>query len=142
MTVRCTATIKWPERGRATPAERKAWRLLRNRGILGLKFRRQHVLRGFIVDFYCAELKLVLEIDGAVHKTEQRLAYDRERDAVLRGAGCSVVHFPNDHVSRAKLETLLLRFTKSPTRPPLPLRGRGDRGEGVTGHGEGVTGHA
>ena len=42
----------------ATPAERHAWTLLRNRRLLGLKFRRQHVLRGFIVDFYCAELDI------------------------------------------------------------------------------------
>lgn len=50
-------------RWRQTPAERRAWQLLRNRRLLGLKFRRQHRIRGFIVDFYCHELQLVLEID-------------------------------------------------------------------------------
>src|SRR5258708_36382892 len=49
----------------ATSTERYAWSLLRNRGVLGLKFRRQHVVHGFIVDFYCAAERLVLELDGA-----------------------------------------------------------------------------
>src|ERR1041384_2907746 len=47
-----------------TPAERHAWTLLRNRGILGLKFRRQHVLHGFIVDFYCPSERIVIELEG------------------------------------------------------------------------------
>ncbi len=47
--------------------ERHAWSLLRNRRIGGLKFRRQHVIGAFIVDFYCADLRLVLELDGAPH---------------------------------------------------------------------------
>src|ERR1700679_3510922 len=50
-----------------TPAEAAAWQLLRGRRILGLKFRRQHVIAGFIVDFYCASLRLVLELDGGIH---------------------------------------------------------------------------
>ena len=48
----------------STPAERHAWSLLRNRGMLGLKFRRQHVLHGFIVDFYCPAENLILELEG------------------------------------------------------------------------------
>src|SRR5207248_11340542 len=51
----------------ATQMERHAWSLLRDRGILGFKFRRQHVLRGFIVDFYCAAQRLVLELEGDAH---------------------------------------------------------------------------
>lgn len=52
----------------ATPVERQAWAVLRGRRILGLKFRRQHVLDGLIVDFYCAELRLVIELDGRHHE--------------------------------------------------------------------------
>jgi very-short-patch-repair endonuclease len=66
-------------RGRATPAERHAWTLLRNRGVLGLKFRRQHVLHGFIVDFCCLEARIVLEIDGWAHQVEPRRGYDVAR---------------------------------------------------------------
>jgi len=47
-----------------TPAEMKVWKLLRNRRFLGLKFRRQHVVEGFVVDFYCPECKIAIEIDG------------------------------------------------------------------------------
>ncbi len=56
-----------------TKAERIVWRLLRNRKFLNLKFRRQHQIGLYIVDFYCDELKLILELDGSVHlKTERK----------------------------------------------------------------------
>jgi len=51
-------------RSEPTAAEAAAWDLLRNRRCLGLKFRRQHVIRGFIVDFYCPELRIAVEVDG------------------------------------------------------------------------------
>ncbi len=54
-------------RQQSTPAEADAWLLLRDRKILGLKFRRQQIVAGFVVDFYCASLRLVLELDGGVH---------------------------------------------------------------------------
>ena len=71
-----------------TPAERHAWTLLRNRGILGLKFRRQHVLHGFIVDFYCTSERIVIELEGNVHDTEAQRGYDqaRTRSGAARGA--------------------------------------------------------
>src|SRR5438552_1328124 len=65
----------------ASPAERYAWSLLRNRGVLALKFRRQHVLHGFIVDFYCAARRLVLELEGDAHDPRDRQAYDTGREA-------------------------------------------------------------
>src|SRR5882762_8290878 len=57
-------------RHRPTPAERHAWTLLRNRGVLGLRFRRQHVLHGFIVDLYCATERIVIELEGDAHDGE------------------------------------------------------------------------
>jgi very-short-patch-repair endonuclease len=54
-------------RVQATPGEKLAWSLFFGRKLLGLKFRRQHVIDGFIVDFYCPALRLVVEIDGSVH---------------------------------------------------------------------------
>src|SRR5213594_4788841 len=74
-----------------TPAERFAWSLLRNRGVLGLKFRRQHVLHGFIVDFCCLEARIVLELDGHAHDAEPQRGYDMARGAVLRGSGFQVL---------------------------------------------------
>src|SRR6267142_8305 len=67
-----------------TPAERHAWTLLRNRGILGLKFRRQHVLHGFIVDFYCPSERIVIELEGNVHDTEAQRGYDQARTRAPR----------------------------------------------------------
>jgi len=66
-------------RGEQTAAEEAAWELLRNRRCLGLKFRRQWPLSGFIADFYCPQLKLVIELDGAVHATDERVIQDRYR---------------------------------------------------------------
>ena len=68
-------------------AERTAWCLLRNRRMLGLKFRRQHVIGRFVVDFYCAELRLVLEIDGPVHDSTMKAQYDAARTSPHRGEG-------------------------------------------------------
>jgi len=79
-----------------TLAEFELWKRLRNRGCGGYRFRRQHVLHGFIVDFYCRELGLAIEIDGDVHDEQQ--GYDRERDEVLRLHGVRVIRFRNEEV--------------------------------------------
>ena len=90
-----------------TAAERFAWCLLRRRGVLGLKFRRQHVLHGFIVDFYCPRLRLVLELDGASHEDASRAGYDAARTAFFAARGCRVLRLHNREVSRERLEQLL-----------------------------------
>ena len=64
-------------RREGTPMERYAWSLLRNHGVLKLKFRRQHVLHGFIVDFYCAAERLVLELEGDGHEAGEHGQDDR-----------------------------------------------------------------
>src|SRR5205823_13124490 len=91
----------------ATQMERHAWSLLRDRGILGFKFRRQHVLRGFIVDFYCAAQRLVLELEGDAHDGPDSEAYDAARAEVLKAAGFRVVRVGNRDISRAGLEAVL-----------------------------------
>jgi very-short-patch-repair endonuclease len=63
-----------------TEAERRVWRLIRSRQVHGLKFRRQAVIAGFIADFYCAELKLILELDGSFHENQEIHDYDQARD--------------------------------------------------------------
>jgi very-short-patch-repair endonuclease len=111
----------------ATPAERYTWSLLRNRGVLGLKFRRQHVLHGFIVDFYCAAERLVLELEGEPHSGREQGAYDAARAAALEAAGYRVIRVANRNVTRDRLEALLGRaLERSPCVPPLP-EGEGDR---------------
>ena len=90
-----------------TPAERHAWSLVRRRGLLGLKFRRQHILRGFIVDFYCPLLRLVLELDGAEHLLPTQAGYDAERTRLLEACGYRVLRVRNCDLSRHYLEDLI-----------------------------------
>jgi len=106
----------------ATPMERHAWSLLRDRRILGLKFRRQHVVRGFIVDFYCAAERLVLELEGDVHDGPDQRAYDAARADVLKAAGFRVVRVRNVQVTQAALAAVLRRvltLVAAPTSSPL-----------------------
>lgn len=81
-----------------TPAERKLWRVLRRRQLEGLKFRRQEVVLGYIVDFYCPRLKLAVEIDGTYHSTLSQERYDEKRDFHLRQYGIRTLRFRNEDV--------------------------------------------
>ena len=63
-------------RRKETEAEQKLWALLRNRQLKGRKFRRQHAITSYIVDFYCHECKLAIELDGYHHKNEDVKEYD------------------------------------------------------------------
>ena len=85
-------------RHHSTASEEEAWEYLRKRRCFGLKFRRQQVLRGLIVDFYCPEKRLVVELDGGVHT--DRAEYDAARDAVLVGEGFRVLRIHNRDLDR------------------------------------------
>ena len=80
-----------------TPAEATLWRYLRNRN-LQYKFRRQHPIDFFIIDFYCAEAKLLIEIDGASHLVKGQIEYDQARTEYLEELGYKVIRFTNDDV--------------------------------------------
>ena len=82
----------------STEAERLLWTVLRNRKLNGLKFRRQHPLDKFIVDFYCNEKKLVVELDGGVHNEKINREYDEARTAILAGLNVIVLRFKNEEV--------------------------------------------
>ena len=71
------------------------WRLLRNRQIVGVKFRRQQSIGPFTVDFCSFEIKMVVECDGLVHRSADAIAYDESRDAYLRAQGFSVLRLSN-----------------------------------------------
>ncbi len=79
-----------------TPAEQKLWSVLRNRNLGGFKFRRQHPIGHFIVDFYCAEKHLVIEIDGDVHS--QQIEYDLTRSDWLQSLGYTVLRYQNQQI--------------------------------------------
>ena len=79
-----------------TPAERILWEHLRVKRFHGLKFRRQQIIDGFIVDFYCHSLGLVIEVDGKIH--DEQIKYDIERDNILLTKGLHILHFTNEQV--------------------------------------------
>jgi very-short-patch-repair endonuclease len=81
-----------------TPMETKLWAQLRNRQLGNHKFRRQHPIDRFILDFYCVELKLAIEIDGAHHEVEDQAIYDALRTEALGAHGITVVRFTNPQV--------------------------------------------
>ena len=74
-----------------TPAEAALWKRLQKRQLEGRRFRRQHSVGPFILDFYCPEEKLAVELDGAVHDDPGRSEYDDERTASLQAHGSRVL---------------------------------------------------
>jgi len=111
-----------------TPEERALWqelRLLRHRGYA---FRRQQVIAGFIVDFYCHNAGLIVEVDGGIHDQQQE--YDAERDAHIAAYGLRILRIPNDRV-RHHLKDVVAEITAflSPSDSPSLRRERGPGGE-------------
>lgn len=87
-----------------TPAEKILWAKLRAKRFKGLKFRRQQIIAGFIVDFYCHSLRLVIEVDGEIHN--QQKEYDAERDKILTAKDLDILRFSNQQV-RENIELVL-----------------------------------
>ena len=87
-------------RKRETKAEKVVWELIRDRKFMNLKFRRQHVIEGFVLDFYCHELKLGIEIDGSVHL--KRKDYDQLRQEIIESEGINVIRVKNREIAQNK----------------------------------------
>lgn len=86
-------------RQRETPAEKRLWVQLRNRRLDGFKFRRQHWIGPFIVDFCCPEHYLVIEVDGAVHfRDESAMIRDKARQNFIVSLGYRVLRFTNTEI--------------------------------------------
>lgn len=86
------------------------------------RFRRQRPFGSYIVDFYCAELKLVIEVDGDSHTTADGIEYDAERTAFLEGLGLRVIRFGNNEVMK-NIEGVFERLSgelRPPSIPPIP----------------------
>ena len=109
-------------RHQQTNAEVFIWRLLRNRQLAGAKFRRQHPLEGYVADFYCHEHKLVIELDGGQHFTEQAIIKDQIRTERLSTLGIRVLRFDNRQVF-LQTEEVLEQIHRALTQPSP--RGRG-----------------
>jgi very-short-patch-repair endonuclease len=91
-------------RSNPTASESRLWEHLRKEQLRGYKFRRQHIIRVFIVDFYSPSSKLIIEIDGPIHRSQKE--QDAERDRALQTLGYRVLRFTNDQVDN-ELETVL-----------------------------------
>lgn len=99
-----------------TPAERRLWQHLRSGQLAGYRFRRQHSVGRFIVDFFCAEASLAIEIDGDSHA--ERAEYDAERTVWLeKQKGWRVLRFSNDDVFR-NIEAVVQAITAALKKPP------------------------
>jgi very-short-patch-repair endonuclease len=90
-----------------TPAEKMLWQHLRNRKLNGHKFRRQHPLQqGFVLDFYCLEARIAIEVDGGYHTTGEQKEYDVGRTFEVNEYGISVIRFRNEDVLNNMEEVL------------------------------------
>ncbi len=96
-------------RKNGTKAEDILWQAVRNRKIGGLKFRRQHPFEEFILDFYCNEKNLVLEIDGDYHLSSEQKEYDENRTGFLEQHGLKVLRITNEEVEK-NLAVVLARI--------------------------------
>ena len=114
-------------RRHATPAERRLWSVLRSRRLDGLKFRRQHSLGPYVLDFYCHEARLAVELDGSIHSEPSRAAYDADRTRWLERQGVRVVRFSNSQVADQidVVAAAICAAAGSPHPVPLP------KGEGT-----------
>jgi very-short-patch-repair endonuclease len=81
-----------------TKSENILWNRIKNRQLLGLKFRRQHPINKYIADFYCHEVKYVIELDGEYHSDLEQAKYDFNRDAEMRELGIYVKRIKNDFI--------------------------------------------
>lgn len=85
-------------RNNSTKAEVILWRFLKKKQACGFKFRRQHGIGSFIVDFYCPEKRLAVELDGDVHEDKKQASYDRVRQRKIESLGIKVLRFTNEEV--------------------------------------------
>ena len=90
-----------------TPAEATVWGYLRNHRLHGLKWRRQHVILGFIADFYCAELRVALELDGDIHDAPEVVERDALRDQVFLRVRIRTMRLRNEDCTRVFLTTVV-----------------------------------
>ncbi len=105
-------------RRKQTAAEYRLWCLLRGKKLEGYKFRRQHVILNYIVDFFCFSEKLIVELDGPIHNTQKAKEYDQRREALLVANGYRILRFKNAEVFQNEekvLSTILQALNENHT---------------------------
>lgn len=116
-----TISFRRKLRREMTPAEKLFWAKVVANQFYNLKFRRQHAVGNYIVDFYCPEKKLIVEIDGDTHAETLAMANDVSRENYLRSFGYSVVRYNNRDVINnidGVLEDLFQRIKLTPSNSP------------------------
>src|SRR5574341_241093 len=111
-----------------TGPEKRLWSRLQARQLMGIKFRRQHGIGLYIVDFYCPEQSLVIEVDGDSHADAEQIQKDQRRDRYLQSIGLRVVRYKNDDIMKnldGVLEDLQTRVSSGSTSPTPSLSRRG-----------------
>ncbi|WP_423740537.1 vitamin B12 dependent-methionine synthase activation domain-containing protein [Flavobacterium columnare] len=116
-------------RNNPTDAEKMLWNVLSNKGIDGFKFRRQHIIGEYIVDFVCLEKQLVVEVDGAVHDNKEQIEHDRFRTEWLESKGFKVIRFKNDEVLSNLFQTIEIINKELNTQLVAPPSGTGGAGK-------------
>ena len=96
-------------RNNATISEKRLWKFIQNSKLEGRKFRRQHSIGNYIVDFYCPSEKLVIEVDGAIHNNPVNQDYDYKRTVYLKSLGNNVIRFKNEEI-RDYIEIVLKKI--------------------------------
>jgi very-short-patch-repair endonuclease len=81
-----------------TESEKTLWKKLRNKQVKGYRFRRQHPIGEFVVDFFCYEAKLIIELDGEAHDNPFQMERDLERTKILKSLGLKEIRFKNEEV--------------------------------------------
>jgi len=108
-------------RQEATEAENILWEALRKRQLNNLKFRRQHPIMSYVIDFYCAQAALIVELDGSIHNDIDQKAYDKARQEDLEEKGYRVIRFTNTQVEK-DLNYVLSAITKVADKQKIILR--------------------
>jgi len=120
-------TFRRQLRSRLTPSEARLWTLLKSSRLDGRKFRRQHSVAGYILDFYCASEKLAIELDGYRHFTDAGRTHDYERRLFLERFGINVLRFENELVFKEEewvLDRIRCEFGwRERTTPPAEAAG-------------------
>lgn len=113
--------------------ETRLWSRLRARQLQGFKFRRQHGIGPYIVDFYCPEQSLIIEVDGDSHADADQIVKDQRRDTYFQSLGLRVIRYFNDDIVMnlaGVLEDLAEKLASGSTSPRPSLRRRGKEADG------------
>ena len=122
-------------RNHLTPEEVMLWNALKNSQVSGLKFRRQHGMGAYVLDFYCPSVRLCIELDGEAHRSEEAFDYDEKRTLFLKENGITVMRFEN-YIVRNDMQAIIHaiedfcenRSNLVSQTTPVPSFGKGGEG--------------